>query len=84
MDCTDEHIRWCWDNNWFVDVIPMEKQEGVMQPLVRLEVHNRTDKGTMCRQAGKEVFKQRTDKDKAAIMKEADRIYKLIYDKHNK
>lgn len=80
---TAKHIRWCWDNGYYADVMPLPSEKGKMNPLVRIELskrgykngklHNRTI------QVGKNVFKG-TETDK--IYAEANRVYELIYKKY--
>tara|TARA_R110002012_G_scaffold7177_1_gene33909 strand:+ start:275 stop:565 length:291 start_codon:yes stop_codon:yes gene_type:complete len=84
MDLTDKHIRWCWKNNWFVDIVPMSGQNGAKYPRVKVELHQRTDNGTRLMQVGNDVFEQKTASDKILIANEVNRVYQLVYNKHNK
>ena len=84
MDCTDKHIRWCWDNNWFVDIVPLNGQNGAKYPRVKVELHQRTKDGTKLMQVGNDVFNQKTASDKIEIIKEVNRVYQLVYDKYNR
>ena len=82
MKLSDKHIKWCWNNNWYVDVVPY-KFNPSPTPDVRLEVHNRTEYGTKAIQVGKEIFSQKSDKDKVKIYEKVNNVYKLIYNKYN-
>ena len=78
MDLTDKHIRWCWQNNWFVDIVPISGQNGAKYPRVKVELHQRTREGTKLVKVGDKVFNQKTTVDKIEIIKEDDRVSKLI------
>lgn len=84
MDLTDKHIKWCWKNNWFVDIVPLNGQEGAKYPRVKVELHQRTSKGTRLVQVGDETFNQKTAADKIELIKEVNRVYQLVYDKYNR
>jgi len=79
-----ESKKWCWNNNWFVDIVPLENQNGSATPRVRVELHQRTSQGTRLVKIGDKVFEQKTVKNKLDIANEVDRVYELIYNKYNK
>lgn len=77
MDLTDKHIRWCFNNDWVVNIMPITPTNN---PRVRLEVHNKAN-NTL--KVGKEIYGQVAQKDKEKLYNKIDELYKAIYNKFN-
>ena len=77
LDLTDEHIRWCWANNWYVSLNAITPTKNSR---VKLEVHNKAN-NTL--KVGKDTYGQVNVKDKEQLYNKVDELYKAIYNKFN-
>jgi hypothetical protein len=77
IDLTSEHVRWCFDNDWVVNIVPTSITKN---PRVKLEVHNKVN-NTL--KPGKYTYGQVTKRDKEELYNKIDELYKAIYNKFN-